>query len=307
MSLYEYFVIDTFASGPFTGNPAGVVVDATRLSDQQMQAIAREFNLTETAFVLPATQPNAAVRFRTFTPTEERCLSGHSILAGVATLLRLGRFTALFEQPGTLLPIETSWGTVDARVERLQSEGDEFLVWLRLRRPLLKRFRHDPAKTAGMLGIAADKIDQGMPAMQTQDDDVILFVDGLMELMQARPDFAALGEYSRRREIRTWCIASLETLTDSINAHVRCFSPGAGVDEDAVTASAHGPLATYLVIAGEIGVVGDRAAVALTQSDSTGRAGLVRTLVAKAKPSGYEAWISGQCFVAMTGQIHVPS
>lgn len=306
MAYYDYLVIDAFAIAPFTGNPAGVVLDASRLSDDQMQAVAREMNLTETVFVLPSTDPKAAVRFRVFNATEEVLLSGHSILAGVTALLRAGRFTALVDEPEAILPIEMSDRTVTARVERIAKDSDELLVWIELPQPHLKTFKHDHNKTAGLLGIDAMAIDASMPAMTTQDDDVILFVEGYGTLMQAKPDFAALAEFSRRRKLRGWCVATLDTLTDSVNAQVRCFAPVVGANEDPVTAFVHGPLATYLVIADQIGVSGRRAAVTSVQNDSTGRTGLVRSLVRQGDPDGYQAWISGQCFVAMTGQVHVP-
>jgi len=307
MSLYDYLVMDTFADSPFTGNPAGVVLDAGSLTDDQMQAIAREIHLSETVFVLGSMQPNAAVRFRTFTPTVEMRVSGHSVLAGVAALIRVGRFVALLEEPGTQLPIETQSGLLTARVERIQRGGDEFLVWLDLPRPQLKKFPHDNAKTAGLLGLDPTAIDNSMPAMKTQDDDVILFVQALPALLDARPDFAALAAFSRRRGVRAWCAATLETLAASVNVHSRCFAPAAGVDEDPVTANVHGPLATYLVVAGQVGGVGKDAAVTCIQTDSTGRAGLVRVLLSRRQPDGYQAWIGGQCTVAMTGQIHVPT
>lgn len=307
MPIYDYVIVDAFAGEPFTGNPCGVVPDAARLTDAEMQAIAREINLTETAFILPSTLPNAAVRFRTFTPSREMTLSGHSILAGVAALIRVGRFTALIEEPDAILPIETRDGILSARAHRIRAEGDEFLVWLQLPQPLLMRFNHDPVKIAGLLGIDPQAMDAAMPAMKTQDDDVILFISDYSALMEARPDFHGLAEFSRRRDVRIWCAATLDTVSESVHVHSRCFAPAAGIDEDAVTANIHGPLSAYLVVAGEVGMAGEQAAVTCIQSDSTGRAGLVRALVGKGDSKGYQAWISGQCFVPMTGKIQIPS
>ncbi len=306
MAFYDYLVIDAFAMAPFTGNPAGVILDASRLSDDQMQAIAREINLSETVFVLPSTDPKAAVRFRVFTPSEEALPSGHAILAGVTGMLRAGRFTALVDEPEAILPIEMNDRHVSARVERIAKDSDELLVWIELPRPHLKTYKHDPLKTAGLLGLDADTIDASMPAMTTQDGDVILFVEGYGALMQAGPDFTALAEFSRRRKLRAWCVATLDTLAESVHVQARCFAPVVGVNEDPVTASIQGPLATYLVVADQIGVSERGAAVTCVQSDRSGRAGLVRVLIKRGDSEGYEAWVSGQCFVAMSGQLHVP-
>ena len=306
MPRCDYVVVDAFADRPFAGNPAGVVLDANPLTDEQMQAIAREIHLSETVFVLASTRPNAAVRFRTFTPTVEGSVSGHAILAGVSALIRDGRFIALLDEPGMRLPIETPNGLLSVRAERIRADHDEFLVWLNLPSLLLTRYPHDPAKTAGLLGLDPAAFDDTMPGMKTQDGDILLFVQSYSALMEARPDFLALAEYSRRRKVRIWCVATRETLADSVQVQSRCFAPVVGIDEDPVTASIHGPLGVYLVVAGEVGVAGDRAAVNCVQSDSTGRAGLARVLVGKDEREGYEAWVGGQCWGTMTGQIHVP-
>lgn len=305
MPDYDYVVVDTFASGPFTGNPAGVVLDASRLSDQAMQAIAREINLTETAFLLPSTKPDAAIRVRTFSPTAEAAVSGHSILAGVSALLNAGRFMALLDEPGTRLPIQTRSGVASARAEITPADDHAPMVWVLVSNPLLKQFKHDPTKTGRLLGVDPAEIDEAMPAMTTRDNDVILFVRTYQALMEATPDFGTLAGFSRRRGVRTWCVATLETLTPSVHAHSRCFAPAAGINEDAVTLSVHGPLAVYLVIAEQVGIAKGRAAVACTQSDATGRAGLVRALVDHDESGAYQAWIGGRCCQTLAGQVSV--
>lgn len=307
MIHHDYFVIDTFAAGPFTGSPAGVVMDAALMDDARMQSVAREINLSETVFVLGSTLPGAAVRLGSFTPTMETSAPGHAVLAGVTALIHTGRFRALLSEPGTRLPVETNAGVIQVRTEQIDPHHDSLLVWMHVPGLGLKRFSHDPVKSAGLLGLDGAAIDASMPAMKTQDQDVIVFVEGLPALMEARPDFSALAEFSRRRSIRAWCLASLETLSSSTDVHSRCFAPIAGVNEETVTVSLQGALGVYLVAAGELGMVGDQAAVTCVQSDVTGRAGLIRVLVGKGESGGYDAWIGGRCIISMTGQVHIPS
>lgn len=307
MALYEYFIVDAFASEPFSGNPTAVVVDGSRLTDAQMQAIARETNLTETVFVLPSTRPNAAVKLRTFAPSRESSFSGHGILAAVTALVRMGRFVLLLEEPDSSLPIETCTGLHRIRCERIRRDENEFLVWLDLPQPTLKKLHHDPTKTAGLLGMDPSIIDVAMPAMQTQDRDVLLFVKSRLGLNDAKPDFASLADFSRCRSIRAWCVATLDTLSDSIHVQSRCFAPAEGVNEDTLTASLQGPLAAYLVVTGSLAMVGETAAVTSIQGDSTGRVGLARVLVRSGNSSGYRTIVGGQCVVSMRGQIFVPS
>ena len=71
MITLPYEIVDVFTDRPFTGNPLAVVYGAEQLGTDQMQALAGEFNLSETVFVLPPTQPDATYRARIFTPEEE--------------------------------------------------------------------------------------------------------------------------------------------------------------------------------------------------------------------------------------------
>lgn len=90
MSLLRYSIVDVFTDRPFTGNPLAIVFDAQDLAREQMQAIAREFNLSETIFVLPPTTPEATYRARIFTPGTELPFAGHPTVGCAVTLLRNG-------------------------------------------------------------------------------------------------------------------------------------------------------------------------------------------------------------------------
>ena len=81
MKTYRIKHVDAFTTEPFCGNPAGVVLDARGLSDATMQQIAREMNLSETAFLLPPTLRSADLQIRWFTPAAEVPLCGHATIA----------------------------------------------------------------------------------------------------------------------------------------------------------------------------------------------------------------------------------
>ena len=74
---YPYPVVNVFTTEPLSGNSLAVFPDASEFDTETMQKIARELNLTETAFVLPATRPDCAARVRIFTPTKETPFAGH--------------------------------------------------------------------------------------------------------------------------------------------------------------------------------------------------------------------------------------
>src|SRR5688572_11443131 len=84
----QYAILDVFTDRPLAGNPLAVVLDADGLDDGQMQAIAREFNLSETVFVLPAEKAHHSAQIRIFTPNKELPFAGHPTV-GTAVLLAL--------------------------------------------------------------------------------------------------------------------------------------------------------------------------------------------------------------------------
>jgi trans-2,3-dihydro-3-hydroxyanthranilate isomerase len=92
MSHLSYEVVDVFTDRPFTGNPLAVVFGADQLDKDQLQALAREFHLSETVFILPPTQPGATYRARIFTPEAELPFAGHPSVGAAVTQLRRGVF-----------------------------------------------------------------------------------------------------------------------------------------------------------------------------------------------------------------------
>jgi trans-2,3-dihydro-3-hydroxyanthranilate isomerase len=114
VSSLPYEIVDVFTDRPFTGNPLAVVFDAESLSTDQMHALSREFNLSETVFVLPPTQPGASYRARIFTPAEELPFAGHPSVGAAVTVSRRGlaKPGELVQECGAgLLPLYVDEGT----------------------------------------------------------------------------------------------------------------------------------------------------------------------------------------------------
>src|SRR4051812_39162043 len=108
MSGVAYEIVDVFTDRPFAGNPLAVVYGADGLAHDQMLALAREFNLAETVFVLPPADSSATYRARIFTPEEELPFAGHPSLGAAVTSMRRGLFEAgpVVQECGAgLLPI----------------------------------------------------------------------------------------------------------------------------------------------------------------------------------------------------------
>ncbi|TDI14446.1 MAG: PhzF family phenazine biosynthesis protein [Acidobacteria bacterium] len=116
--------LDAFTDRSFAGNPAAVVSQADGLTAEQMQAVAREMNLSETVFVQQATDPEADLQIRWFTPTTEVDLCGHATIACFHALAR-GGLHGLGDPGDHQLQVQTRSGTLPVRVEH----GNDGSVW----------------------------------------------------------------------------------------------------------------------------------------------------------------------------------
>src|SRR5258708_39720550 len=107
MATHPFRIVNVFTQGqgPFTGNPLCVFENGDGLNTEQMQALARQFNLSETTFILPSTRANARVRI--FTPTYEMAFAGHPTLgtAHVCRALKLGGDSLVLDMQAGLIPV----------------------------------------------------------------------------------------------------------------------------------------------------------------------------------------------------------
>jgi trans-2,3-dihydro-3-hydroxyanthranilate isomerase len=112
MATHPFRIVNVFTQGrsPFTGNPLCVFEDGAGFSDVQMQSLARQFNLSETTFILPPTKSGAAARVRIFTPSYEMAFAGHPTLgtAHVCRALKLGGDSLLLEMQAGLIPVRSA-------------------------------------------------------------------------------------------------------------------------------------------------------------------------------------------------------
>ncbi len=303
---HEYMVIDAFTAEPYAGNPAAVVFDADTLDDGAMQRIAAEFNLSETAFILTPTEPDADIRYRWFTPACEVDLCGHATIAGVHAMIETGLF-AQTEPRGSdnIIRIQTRSGILEARPERITSDAGvgRYIVWLELPQPALSPYTLKPSILSQGLRVPHGGVDEPLPAMLTRDRDVIVFVQDVKVLHHIQPNFTLLAQQSMPDRIRGFIIATARTLTESIQVQSRFFAPASGVNEDPVTGSAHGPLLAYLVLHGLVEPRDGVAGANCLQSKPGHRSGLVRTLGRVEGRILTEVQIAGQCVTTMRGTL----
>ena len=157
----EYFVVDVFTDTAFKGNPLAVVMNAADLSSEQMQSIAREFNLSETTFIQrrePAGEQKEGVRVRIFTTQEELPFAGHPTL-GTASVLKLQAPEAVHEHTVTLA---LNVGAVPVRFRAQPGEGEGLFGEMTQRDPEFGE-ELDRDEVVRLTGLIAEELDPRLP------------------------------------------------------------------------------------------------------------------------------------------------
>jgi len=272
MKEIDIFQVDAFTDEVFGGNPAGVVPDATGLTETQMRNIAREMNLSETAFVLPVDEaargrePAPDLRVRFFTPTDEVDLCGHATIGTFFFMAEEGRLP-----PGR--PVERlrpSAGGVSVEMVVQETRAGDLPVYVYRHGPAVERVmmaqasphileeygRTRLAEVAALLG--ADPADLGAVSptgrearpqvVTTGLPDLILPVRDLERLRALRPNQAALADWCRARGIISVHAFSFGGVEAGATVHARDFAPSVGIPEESATGTANGALGAYLVL-----------------------------------------------------------
>lgn len=214
----RFVQVDAFTAEPFSGNPAAVVVLTAPRPDEWMRQVAAEMNLSETAFL--HRRPDGSFDLRWFTPTIEVDLCGHATLASAHALWESGQIP-----PDHIATFHTKSGVLTAA-----RQGD----WIELNFPATPEAAADqPPGLADALGVAPKYVGKSR-------FDYLVEVEHEDAVRRATPDFGRL----RTLPVRGVMITSAATTpgTDFVS---RFFAPGSGIDEDAVTGSAHCCLTPY--------------------------------------------------------------
>jgi PhzF family phenazine biosynthesis protein len=290
-----FYFVDVFASRPLTGNPLGLVPDADRLDESQMRAIAREFNQSETTFVLRPTLPGATVRLRSLTPTgAEVGGAGHNALGAWVWLEAAGRLpdqrSALAQQiAGKVLPVEIT-----------REPGRRVAVWMDQSAPHFGETFTDHAELAAALGLDQDDLANGEPAqvVSTGAAHLLVPVRDRVAVDRAAPDGSRLGAVLAAVGGEGCYLYSLDPVgTADAVAYTRFFNPTMGIVEDPATGTAAGPLVALLVVSGQ---VPDRVTAIVEQGHALGRPSRIQVAV-----SGHRVRVSGSGLVVAHGTLNI--
>lgn len=254
MKTLNFIQLDVFTDRAFTGNALAVFPDGEGLTDEQMQQIAREMNLSETVFVIPSEDQEALRRLRIFTPGTELPFAGHPIVGTWNCLAREGvvprpengnGWVRITHEVGIgILPVDIEFK--NGVPERVVMTQGKFEIRAEI------EDSQDQADLARALGLAREDLDESLPIQAVSTGNTMLLVPvrslaglghcrvnqvQLEEIYQSDSSGSGMGCYAFTRET----IQGGES-----RAHARFFV-GQNIGEDPATGSAAGPLGGYLV------------------------------------------------------------
>jgi trans-2,3-dihydro-3-hydroxyanthranilate isomerase len=304
MSFAEFFLVDVFTREPFTGNPLALVADADRLTDTAMRRLAREFNQSETTFVLKPTRPAADWRLRFFTTTGDEVYgAGHNALGAWWWLADSGRLTIpadLDRSAPSGVRFAQEIGDRVLPVDIIFDRGELHSVGMTQAAPVFGRVHRDGALLSSALRIREDDlaVDRLEPqVVSTGAAHLMVPVRDRAAVARARPDVDRLVALVRGLDGQGCYVFALDPIDRTATAHARFFNPAVGIAEDPATGSAAGPLACYLV---SRGAVEADATVVVEQGHLVGRPSRIETRV-----RGDQVQVFGSAVVVARGRIGV--
>ena len=294
---YLFVQVDVFTDRMFGGNPLAVFLDGRGLADGEMQAIAREMNLSETTFVLPATRPECAARVRIFTPAREVPFAGHPTIGTAWVLATEGRLG------GAGAALEEGIGPVAVALEGPPARPS--FVWMRHRDATFGPEVLDRAGVAAALGLDETDLQPRAPVCTGTTGSQFLYVP-LRD--RATVDRAVLDVAAMRRAFDAAPLPGVFVFAAERpdGAYSRMFAPHtSGVPEDPATGSASGPLGAYLVLHGLI-APGETVRIVSEQGTKMGRPSFVHIRLRAQDGKATDISVGGSVVPVLEGRLRVP-
>ena len=303
MREYRYIIADVFTDRAFTGNPLAIFPDARGLNSEEMQVIAKEMNLSETTFVLPATDLKAQYRLRIFTPLAELPLAGHPVVGTFYVLAARGSFqlvdgsNRIFQECGAgVLP-------VDIHVQ----EGNVEQVVMTQSPPRFFDEYYDRELLADSVGLAADQLlPDGLPAqlVSTAVPQLMVPARALRNLEKIEVNPVKMRRVLQETKSDCFMIFTQECIQPESTVHARMFAPSLGVAEDPATGSAAGALGAYLVRHGIVAAE-PTVRILVEQGYEMGRPSAIHVEVDSVAERPVEVRVGGQAVEVAEGILRV--
>jgi trans-2,3-dihydro-3-hydroxyanthranilate isomerase len=301
---YRYLHLDVFTSQLFGGNQLAVVLDGRGLQPEEMQAIAKEMNFSETTFVLPPEADATDMRVRIFTPGEELPMAGHPTIGTAFALARAGvlapgRERVVFGLGVGPTPVELTW-----------KQRDLSFAWMTQPNPVFGAPLDAAALAAAALRLPTASVTRtGLPVQV-----VSCGVPYLMIPLAARADVDAvrldsaayerLGQDTGLGSIAIYLFTPERAASDAATVYSRMFAPGLGILEDPATGSAAGPLGCYLV-AHRVIEATNAATIVNLQGVRMGRPSVIHMAIASDGGTIVRVRVGGEAVLAGEGTLYV--
>lgn len=223
--------MNTSNSPVLGGNPAGVVLDADRFDSAQKLAIARAAGLSETAFVSRSTVADYKLDF--FTPSRQIAHCGHATVAVFSFLSKMGH----------LADGDYSKETIDGNRKIVVADGAAYMEQLA---PKYELVDHIQQKILDSLGLTQGQLIGNAMVVNTGNSFLIVGVDSLETLSSIKPELSKINEISESLDLIGYYVFSQQVHQEGADVTTRMFAPRYGIDEEAATGMAAGPMACYL-------------------------------------------------------------
>ncbi|WP_410217943.1 PhzF family phenazine biosynthesis protein [Paracoccus sp. (in: a-proteobacteria)] len=284
--MLDFLIYDVFTDRAFSGNPLAVVMGADALEPAQMQAIARQFNLSETIFVMAPREAAHAARVRIFLPLAEIPFAGHPTIGCALHLSNGANGSLVLEEEAGLVPVSIRDGLAEFEAPVL---------------PAVSPAAVTPAAVAAGLGLRADQVGFGTHRAcigGAGNDFVFAPLRDLDALAAARPAGEAF-ETLTRDVPKVYCYAP-----DGSGFRARMFAPANGIPEDPATGSATAALAAPLLAAGILPEGETR--LTLRQGVEMGRPSQLGLRVMVRDGRLEHVFVSGRAVRVAEGRIRIP-
>jgi trans-2,3-dihydro-3-hydroxyanthranilate isomerase len=232
-----YHIVDVFTTTPFEGNALAVVPDGSKLDTPTMQRIAREFNLSETVFIVPGASPDGSTRVRIFTPFSELAFAGHPTIGSAYMMRRLG-----------IVPLEARGFTLDENIGPVRvrvGDGEDPLLWLTTP-PIRTVLTAEGAACAAAVSLQTSDLLASVPCelLTAGNPTLLIAVNDPSAVDRAAVDAGPFNAL-----VQTCGVPALVFVFAPVanGAYSRMFAPHLGVPEDPATGSATGPLAAFMM------------------------------------------------------------
>ncbi|MBN2104526.1 PhzF family phenazine biosynthesis protein [bacterium] len=237
----KFVISDVFAESRYSGNQLATFLDASSLTDEEMQHITREINFSETTFILPGSRKNGGYRVRIFTPGCEVDFAGHPTL-GTASVIR----NHLLGEPVDQVLLNLNVGPVPVTWQNPKNAGG--LLWMKQVEPVFGG-QMDAVRMAEVLGIDPDDLDEKWPveSVSTGLAHHIVPLKNKQALKKAKIQPAFYEPLINQTKTKSILIFCPEGYEDEQTLGVRVFDDYYGIPEDPATGSGNGCLAAYLV------------------------------------------------------------